>query len=143
MPDRVVWPYLFFGGRCEEALEFYKKVLGAEVDMLLYFKESPDPPPPGMLQAGFEEKVMHSCFRIGENTFMASDGCSEGSTFSGFSLSVAVPTEEEAREVFEALSEGGEVTMPLGKTFWSPLYGMLKDRFGMEWMVSVLTEAGG
>lgn len=138
MSTPLVQPYLFFGGRCEEALEFYKKSIGARVDMMLRFTESPEPMPPGMLQPGFEKKIMHSSFRVGGTTIMASDGCSEGSTFGGFSLSLAVSTEAEADRAFAALSQGGKVTMPLAKTFWSPRYGMLTDRFGVSWMVSVV-----
>ncbi len=133
----MVQPYLFFGGRCEEALEFYRSTLGAETIMLMRFDESPQPLPPGVLQPGFESKVMHSSFRIGETILMASDGCDDKSTFRGFSLSLSVPTEHEADRVFAALADGGHVTMPLGKTFWSPRYGMLIDRFGVGWMVNV------
>jgi len=139
MANSSIQPYLFFGGRCEEALNFYKSALGAEVQMLLRFKESPQPPQPGMVPEGWENKVMHSAFRIGKSTLMASDGCSEGSGFSGFTLSLNVPNEEEAHRVFTALSEGGEVRMPLGKTFWSPCFGMVADRFGLGWMVGVET----
>jgi len=137
MTKPFIQPYLFFGGRCDEAIAFYKTALGAEVDMLLRYKESPEPPPPGMLPAGYENKVMHTTFRVGSTTLMASDGCGEPANFSGFSLSIGVATEAEADKVFAALSAGGEVTMPLTKTFWSPRFGMLKDRFGMGWMISV------
>ncbi|MGH8108364.1 MAG: VOC family protein [Arenimonas sp.] len=133
----MIQPYLFFGGRCEEALDFYRSTLGAEVIMLMRFDESPQPLPPGVLQPGFENKVMHSSFRVGETILMASDGCDDKSTFRGFSLSLSVPTEAEADRVFALLSDGGQVTMPLGKTFWSPRYGMLIDRFGVGWMVNV------
>ena len=128
--------YLFFGGRCEEALEFYRTALGAQVDMLMHYKESPEPPPPGMLPPGFENKVMHTTFHIGGTTLMASDGCEEGPSFTGFSLSLSVPTEAEADRAFAALAAGGQVKMPLSKTFWSPRFGMLTDRFGLGWMVS-------
>jgi PhnB protein len=138
--NTIIQPYLMFGGRCDEALEFYRSALGAHVEMLMRFKDSPDPHPPGMLQAGFENKVMHTSFRVGESTIMASDGCNEGSTFSGFSLSLTVPTESEADRVFAALGNGGQVRMPLGKTFWSPRFGMLTDRFGVNWMVIVPPE---
>jgi PhnB protein len=134
----AIEPYLFFNGRCEEAIEFYKKALGAEVLMMMRFKESPEPPPPGMLPAGFEDKVMHASLRIGDTTVMASDGCSMAQpNFEGFSLSLAVATEAEADRRFAALAEGGQVQMPLAKTFWSPRFGMVKDRFGVGWMVSV------
>ena len=133
----TIQPYLFFGGRCEEAIAFYKKTLGAEVEMLMHHKDSPTPPPPGMLQPGFENKVMHATLRIGGATLMASDGCGEKSQFDGFRLSLALPTEADAQRAFAALSEGGEVQMPITKTFWSPCFGMLTDRFGVGWMVTV------
>ena len=140
MKTTLVQPYIFFGGRCEEALEFYRIALGAQVDFLMRYKESPEPLPPGRLPAGFENKVMHTTFRIGGSTLMASDGCEAGSSFAGFTLSLAVPTEAEADRAFAALAEGGKVTMPLTKTFWAPRFGMLTDRFGMGWMVSVAPE---
>jgi PhnB protein len=133
----LIEPYLFFGGRCEEALEFYRIALGAKLDMIMRFNESPQALPAGVLQPGFENKVMHCSFRIGERRLMASDGCDDKSSFRGFSLSLTVPNDDEADRVFAALSEGGQVTMPLGKTFWSPRYGMLIDRFGLGWMVMV------
>src|SRR5207249_4777909 len=106
-PTTLVQPYLFFGGRCEEALEFYRTALGAEVLMLMRYKESPEPPPPGMVPAGWEEKVMHASFRLGQTTLMASDGCAE-SSFEGFSLSLTVANEAEADRAFAALAEGGK-----------------------------------
>ncbi len=140
MSSTMVQPYLFFGGRCEEALAFYRSAVGAEVDMMMYFKDSPTPVPSDVLQPGFEGKVMHSAFRIGSTTLMASDGCEEGARFGGFSLSLAVATEDEAKRAFAALADGGKITMALDKTFWSPCYGMLTDRFGIGWMVSVVAE---
>ena len=143
MPDTTIQPYLFFGGRCEEALEFYRTAIGAEVEMLMRHKDSPEPPPPGMLAPGWENKVMHTNFRVGETTLMASDGCSsEDGKFNGFSLSLSVPDEAAADRAFAALSAGGEVKMPLTKTFWSPKFGMLTDRFGLGWMISVAVEHG-
>ena len=130
--NRIVQSYLFFGGRCEEALEFYRNALGAQADLVVHYKESPEPPPPGMLPPGFENKVMHATFRIGDTTIMASDGCEEGPTFAGFSLSLAVSTDAEADRAFAALAEGGQVKMPLAKTFWSPRFGMVADRFGVR-----------
>jgi len=141
MNNTLVQPYLFFGGRCEEALEFYRAALGAQVDMLMRYKDSPEPQPPGMLPPGFENKIMHASFRIGRTTLMASDGCEEGPSFAGFSLSLAVPTEAEADRAFAALADGGQVGMPLSKTFWSPRFGTLTDRFGLGWMVSVVGDA--
>lgn len=131
----VVQPYLFFGGRCEEALEFYRNAIGAEVQMLTRYNESPEP---SSMPECFHDKVMHASVRVGATTFMASDGMCEGpATFEGFSLSVTVPDAAEAERVFGALSDGGLVTMPLEKTFWSRKFGMLQDRFGVGWMVSV------
>jgi PhnB protein len=138
MANTLIQPYLFFGGRCEEALEFYRMALGAQVDFLMRYKESPEPQPPVRLPPGFENKVMHATFRIGATTLMASDGCEEGPSFGGFSLSLAVPTKAEADRAFAALATGGQVRMPLTKTFWSPCFGMLTDRFGLGWMVSVV-----
>ena len=134
----VIQPYLFFGGRCEEALEFYQSALDAQVGMKMRFSDSPHPMPEGVLAPGFEHKIMHSDFSIAGNTIMASDGCSEGDGgFHGVSLVYSTPEEGEARRAFDALAQGGEVTMPLGPTFWSPCYGMLKDRFGLHWQVMV------
>lgn len=138
MTTTTVQPYLFFGGRCEEALAFYKKAIGAQVDMMMRFNEAPEQPPAGTLPPGFEKKIMHSSFRVGETTLMASDGCGEGEQkFEGFSLSIVLPTEAEAKLAFEALSAGGKVTMPINKTFWSPCFGMLTDKYGIAWMVTV------
>jgi len=135
--NRIIQPYLFFNGRCEEALEFYRKSLGAEVQMLMRFKDSPEPCEPGMVPPGWENKVMHASLRIGQTVVMASDGCNEKSGFEGFSLSLSTSTEAEADRAFAALADGGQVRMPLAKTFWSPRFGMLEDRFGMGWMITV------
>ncbi|MEW6238861.1 MAG: VOC family protein [Candidatus Omnitrophota bacterium] len=130
-----VQPYLFFDGRCEEALEFYRNVLDAEILMMMRFKESPDP---AMRQSGAPDKVMHSSFRIGETTLMASDGrCQEEPSFHGFSLSITVPDAVKADTLFAALSEGGQIQMPLIQTFFSPKFGMVADRFGVSWMIIV------
>lgn len=130
-----VQPYLFFGGRCEEALEFYRNAIGAEVQMMMRYKDSPDPH--GMPEC-FVDKIMHASVRVGSTTLMASDGsCEAPANFEGFSLSINVPDEAEADRVYAALSEGGLQTMPLEKTFWAPKFGMLQDRFGVGWMVSV------
>jgi PhnB protein len=136
--NRAIEPYLFFNGSCEQAVEYYRKALGAEVQMVMRYKESPEPPPPGRLPAGFENKIMHTSLRIGKTTLMASDGCStDKASFEGFSLALSVATEAEADRVFAALADGGKVGMPLTKTFWSPRFGMVTDRFGVGWMVSV------
>ena len=134
-----VEPYLFFNGRCEEAVEFYKKALGAKVAMLMRFKDSPEPHAPGMLPPGSENKVMHVSFRVGDTTVMASDGFCKGQTdFQGLSLSLTVSNEAEADRVFAALADEVHVQMPLNKTFWSPRFGMVTDRFGLGWMVTVM-----
>ena len=136
--NRMIQPYLFFNGRCEEAIAFYRQALGAELEMMMRFKESPDSTPPGMLPPGFEDKIMHASLRVGCVLLMLSDGCSpEAAPFSGFSLSITVDTETEANSTFHALAEGGQIRMALGKTFWSPCFGMVEDRFGVGWMVTV------
>jgi PhnB protein len=133
-----VQPYLFFDGRCEEAIEFYRSALGAEVTMLMRFKDSPEPPQPGMVPPGSEDKVMHSSFRIGDTTVMASDGRAQGRpSFQGFSLSLTVLDDGEAERLFAALADGGQVQMPLTKTFFSSRFGMVADRFGVSWMIVV------
>jgi PhnB protein len=137
MSATTITPYLFFSGRCEEAIEFYRKALGAEVEMLMRFSDSPEPVPEGMLQSGFENKVMHASLRLRGVPLMVSDGCNDQGTFHGFRLALSVPTEAEAHQAFNALADGGNVEMPLTKTFWSPCYGMLTDRFNVEWMIMV------
>ena len=134
----LVQSYLFFDGRCEEALEFYRKQLGAEVTILMRFKDSPEPQQPGMVPPGSENKVMHTSFRIGETTVMASDGrCLGKPNFQGFALSLTVANDAEAERMFAALGDGGQVQMPLTKTFFSSRFGMVADRFGVSWMVLV------
>ena len=131
-----VQPYLTFDGRCEEAIEFYKGAVGAQVQMMMRMSEAPEPPPPGAMPAGTERKIMHAAIQIGESVVMASDGyCSGQAKFEGFSLSAMVADSAEAERVYAALSSGGETTMPLTKTFFSPAFGMLKDKFGVAWMV--------
>ena len=133
-----VEPYLFFNGRAEEAIEFYKRAVGAQITVLMRYKESPESPPPGMLPPGSENKVMHASFTVGESTVMASDGeCKGAAKFDGFSLSYTAKSEAEADRIFGALAEGGQVRMPLAKTFFSPRFGMLADKFGLGWMVVV------
>ena len=130
-----IQPYLFFDGRCEEAIEFYRRTLGAEVTMLMRFKDNPDKtmaPPVG------DEKVMHTSIRIGDTTVLASDGrCAGQPSFQGFSLSLTVPSEAEAERLYGALAVGGQEQMPLAKTFFSPRFGMVADRFGVSWMIYV------
>ncbi len=128
--------YLTFGGRCEEALEFYKKSLGAEVTGMIRWKDSPDAamkPPPG-----FENKIMNAAFRIGQTELMADDGMAEKpADFKGMTLAIGVADDAEAKSVFTALADGGKITMPLMKTFWTSSFGMLTDKFGVPWMVNV------
>ena len=133
-----VQPYLFFAGRCEEAVAFYRDALGAEVEALMRFKDSPDPPPPGTVPPGSDDKVMHASLRIGDTSVMASDGCSLGQpSFQGFALSLTATDAGEADRLFAALAEGGQVQMPLAETFFSPRFGMVADRFGVSWMIYV------
>lgn len=134
----LVQPYLFFDGRCEEALDFYKKALGAKVEMIMRFKEAP----PGSAGPGCTpangEKIMHASFKIGDTMVMGSDGMNSGKPeFKGFSLSVNAKDDVEAQKLFNALGEGGQVQMPLAKTFFSPAFGMVADKFGIGWMVIV------
>ena len=138
----LVQPYLNFDGRTEEALDFYRRALGAEVTMLVRFKDNPEPPAPGMVPPGAENKVMHASFRIGNSIVLASDShCTGRASFHGFSLSLTVRDEAEAKRCFTALVEGGQVQMPLAKTFFSPSFGILADRFGVCWMVYVAAAA--
>jgi len=131
-------PYVFFEGRAEEAAEFYGRLLGAKVEFLMRYAESPDPVPEGMVPKGSERKVMHMELRIGDSTLMGSDGnCGGKPQFQGFSLAYSAATEADADRVFAGLAEGGQVQMPLGKTFFSPKFGMVADRFGLGWMVIV------
>ena len=131
-----VQPYLDFNGRCEEAIQFYKNALGAEVQMLMRFKDSPEPANCGGQPANIGEKVMHSSLQIGDSVIMASDGrCTGATKFQGISLTITVDTEAKAERAFAALSDGGAVCMPLAKTFYSPKFGMVTDRFGILWMV--------
>jgi PhnB protein len=134
----LVQPYISFEGRAEEAAAFYTKVLGAKVEMLMRFEESPDPVPEGMVPPGSERKVMHMALRIGDSVIMGSDGnCTGKANYGGFSLAHTVATEADAERVFALLAEGGRVDMPLGRTFFSPKFGMLADKFGLGWMVLV------
>ncbi|HEX3726737.1 MAG TPA: VOC family protein [Pirellulales bacterium] len=128
-------PYLYFEGRAEEAIELYRRVLGAEVKMLMHFKDAPDQ---SMITPGTENKVMHASLRIGESNVMVSDGrCQGKADFQGVALSIIVNDESQADRIFAQLSEGGQVQMPLVTTFFSPRFGMVADRFGVSWMVLV------
>lgn len=134
-----VEPYLFFSGRAEEAIRLYEKALGARVEMLMRYRESPEPIPADKIPPGFADKVMHASLLIGKARVMLSDGCEAKPTGGpqSFALSLALPDEAEARRAFEALAAGGRVDMPLGRTFWSPCFGMVTDRLGVRWMVTV------
>ncbi len=133
-----VQPYLFFEGRCEEAIDFYRSALGAEVTMLMRYKDSPEPPKPGKVPPGSEDKVLHASLRIGDATVLASDGrCLGQPSFQGFSLSLTVPDDAEAERRFANLANGGQVQVPLAKTFFSSRFGMVADRFGVLWMIFV------
>ena len=128
-------PYLFFDGRCDEAIDFYKRAVGAEVVMLMRFKDTPASAPQ-MHPPGMAERVMHARLRIGDATVFVSDGrCGGKPKFDGFSLSITAPTTAEAERLFAALGEGGQVIMPMGQTFFSPRFGMVADRFGVPWQV--------
>jgi len=133
----TIQPYLFFDGTCEQAIDFYKKKLGAEVTMLMRFKDCPEPAP-GTIPPGAENKVMHANLRIGDAEVLASDGRCQGKpSFQGFALTLNAKNETEAKRLFDGLADGGQVQMPLGKTFFSPSFGVVADRFGVSWMVIV------
>jgi len=130
-----VQPYVFFEGKCDEALEFYKRALGAKVTALMRWKEAPDQ---SMVTPGHENKVMHSEIQIGETTILASDGRSTGKpSFQGFSLTITAPSDTEAKRIFNALADGGQVQMPLEKSFFASSFGIAADKFGVGWMVIV------
>ncbi len=133
-----VQPYLIFEGRCQEALDFYVQALGAKVEVVMRYKDSPEPLPPGSIPPGGEDKVMHSAMKIGSSTVMASDGhCTGKPGFQGFTLALPVADEATAHRVFDALAVGGQLQMPLTRTFFSPAFGMVQDRFGVTWNVLV------
>lgn len=138
--NSLIQPYLHFEGRCEEAVEFYKRAVGAEVGMLMRFKDAPQPPPG--LPPGSENKIMHAHLTIGQSALLMSDGhCSGKPGFAGFSLTFNAPSEADADKRFAALAEGGKVAMPLSKTFFAAKFGMLEDKFGVGWMVIVRPES--
>lgn len=141
MSVTAITPYLFFSGRCQEALDFYERALGATIEMKMRFSDSPDPVPKGMLQSGFENKIMHATIRVGEIRLMCSDSCDDKQKFESFRLALSVSSEKTAHHYFDALAEGGKVDMPLSKTFWSPCYGMVTDKFGLGWMVMVYQDS--
>ena len=130
-----VQPYVFFDGRCDEALEFYKNAIGAKVGMLMRFKDAPDQ---SMISPGSHDKVMHAQFQVGDTQVLASDGRNTGQPkFAGFALAISANSEADADRMFAALGEGGQVTMPLAKTFFARRFGMLSDKFGVHWMILV------
>ena len=133
----MAMPYLFFDGRCEEALEYYRRTLGAEVQMMMRFKDSPEPArcPDGTRPPA--DKVMHACVRVGNGTLMASDGMTYGGkpSFQGFSLSYEAKDEADARRRFDALAKDGQVQMPMAETFFAKAFGAVQDKFGVSWMV--------
>lgn len=138
--NAIVQPYLFFDGKCEEAIEFYRRALGAQVNLQMRYKDSPEPAPPGCGPTD-GNKIMHAQFQIGETVIMASDGrATDHPKFDGFSLSLVVPAEADADRAFNGLADGGQVQMPLAKTFFSARFGMVTDRFGVMWMVLVRPE---
>jgi PhnB protein len=135
----MVEPYLFFDGRCEEALNFYRAALGAEIEAMMRFSDGPQPPPPGTLPPGSENKIMHARFRVGGSAILASDGrCMGQPEFKGTALALTLKSDEEVERTFQALATGGQVQMPLAKTFFTSRFGMVADRFGVSWML--LTE---
>ena len=141
MSNKIIQPYVFFDGKCEEAIEFYKKALGANVNMLMRFKDSPEPPPPGCGPVD-GNKIMHAQFQVGDTVVMTSDGRATGNPkFEGFALSLSMPQAADVEKAFNALAAGGTVEMPLAKTFFSALFGMVKDKFGVFWMVLVTPNA--
>jgi PhnB protein len=129
-------PYLFFNGKCEEALEFYKSALGAKVEMMMRFSEAPEKPQPGMVPPGSENKIMHAAFKVGDTQILASDGHADGKpVFQGFGLAISAANDAEAIKLFNAVGKGGKVQAPLGKTFFASSFGMVTDKFGVLWMV--------
>jgi PhnB protein len=137
MSAAALQPYLFFGGRADEAIAFYRTALGAELEMRMSFREAPDPPPPGAIAPGWDDKVMHASLRIHGAVLMVSDAMGPGGKFEGFSLSLTLSDAAAVDAAFAALADGGTVTMPPGKTFWAERFGMLTDRFGVGWMLGV------
>lgn len=131
-----VLPYLNFDGRCDEAAAFYQQAVGAEIGMVMRFKDSPEPPQEGCVPPGSGEKVMHMSMTIAGSTILASDcHCAAQPKFEGFSLAMNLPTVAEVEKAFAALADGGQVCMPLEKTFWAVSFGVVTDRFGVTWMI--------
>lgn len=135
----TIQPYLYFSGRADEAIAFYQKALGAAPQMRLRFKDSPEPRPAGMIAKDWEDKIMHASLKVGGSVLLLSDGCGlePAAQFKGFALTFVAGDADEADRVFTALAEAGQTRMPLGKTFFSPRFGMVEDRFGVLWNVIV------
>ncbi|MFZ5778781.1 MAG: VOC family protein [Pseudomonadota bacterium] len=132
----IVQPYLFFDGKCEEALDFYKSAIGAKVEMMMRFGESPEKGDPDHMPPNSENKIMHASFKVGDTLVMASDGhCAGKPSFQGFALALTAKDDGEAEKLFGALGKGGQVQQPLVKTFFASKFGMLTDRYGVGWMV--------
>ncbi|MEO8203603.1 MAG: VOC family protein [Betaproteobacteria bacterium] len=134
----LVQPYVFFEGRCEEALDFYAKAIDAKLEMKMKYSESPggSGSRPSGLPAGSDDKIMHAAFKVGDSLVMASDGmCSGQAGFKGVALTISMDDQASVRRMFEALAQGGQVHMPLEKTFYSPLFGVVADKFGLSWML--------
>ncbi|MFU2511799.1 YciI family protein [Pseudoalteromonas sp. ASV78] len=138
--------YLFFSGRCEEALTYYQTHLNAKIAMMFRFSDSPEPIPEGAIPANFDDKIMHSEFTVAGMKILATDGCidnqGDGVSYSGFNLTLTIDSEQTLRSVFAALADGGQVRMPLEETFWSPLYGQVTDKFGIGWMLMLPSPDG-
>jgi len=134
----LVQPYLFFNGRCEEAISFYRDTLGAEVVAIMRYKDNPHSPPPGMVPEGWGDKIMHSSLNIGGSNVMASDRPQSAEPgFAGFSLSLSLEDEGKGAKIFAALAEAGQVRMPFEKTFFAKRFGVVADKFGVGWMIHV------
>ena len=128
-----VQPYVFFDGKCDEALQFYQRALGAKVNALMRFSEAPDQ---SQVKPESKNKVMHAAFQVGETEILASDGyCLGAPAFQGFALTIHAADSAEALKLFTAIAEGGKIQMPLDKTFFAASFGMAVDKFGVNWMV--------
>lgn len=138
-PSTDITPYLFFSGRCREAIDFYQAALGAKVEMIATFDQSPVSNPDHALPEGWENKIMHATVQIGSSTVFMSDGNEPSCKLSGVMLHLPVQDTAEGDRYFSALSDGGQVIMPMAETFWSPYYGMVKDKFGLGWMISIFS----
>lgn len=127
-------PYLNFDGHCKEAIEFYAELLGGEIVFMSTFAEAPDDED---ISPGLKDKIMHAQLKIGDQVIMASDASPENYAIpQGIHITIGVDTPEEAERIYEALSEGGSVQMPLEETFWAKRFAMFSDRFGIPWMVN-------